>query len=79
MFIWDFFTKKPRGCQKIAKKLYISPQAVCDSIKKAKRGDSRRITTIITYRLLKNAKDEVIDFLLDDDNFDINQKIKDNK
>lgn len=77
MFVWDFFTKKPRGCQKIAKKLYISPQAVCDSIKKAKRGDSsRRITTIITYRLLKNANDEVIDFLLDDENFDLNQRIK---
>lgn len=77
--IREFFLKKARRNVSVARKVGISKQSVSYFIKNRKADKSARVGTILLYRLLFNAKSEVIDYLLDDDNFDINQKIKDCK
>ena len=77
--IREFFLKKARRNVNVARKVGISKQSVSYFIKNRKADKSARVGTILLYRLLFNAKSEVIDYLLDDDNFDINQKIKDSK
>lgn len=77
--IREFFLKKARRNVSVASKVGISKQSVSYFIKNRKADKSARVGTILLYRLLFNAKSEVIDYLLDDDNFDINQKIKDCK
>lgn len=79
MDIREFFLKKARRNVNVARKVGISKQSVSYFIKNRKADKSARVGTILLYRLLFNAKSEVIDYLLDDDNFDINQKIKDSK
>lgn len=79
MDIREFFLKKARRNVNVARKVGISKQSVSYFIKNRKADKSARVGTILLYRLLFNAKSEVIDYLLDDDNFDINQKIKDCK
>lgn len=79
MDIREFFLKRARRNVNVARKIGISKQSVSYFIKNRKADKSARVGTIILYRLLFNAKSEIIDFLLDDDNFDINQKIKDSK
>lgn len=76
MDIREFFLKKARRNVSVARKVGISKQSVSYFIKNRKADKSARVGTILLYRLLFNAKSEVIDYLLDDDNFDINQKIK---
>lgn len=79
MDIREFFLKRARRNVNVARKVGISKQSVSYFIKNRKADKSARVGTILLYRLLFNAKSEVIDYLLDDDNFDINQKIKDCK
>lgn len=79
MDIREFFLKRARRNVNVARKIGISKQSVSYFIKNRKADKSARVGTILLYRLLFNAKSEVIDYLLDDDNFDINQKIKDCK
>ena len=76
MDIREFFLKRARKNINVARKVGISKQSVSYFIQKRKADKSARVSTILLYRLLFNAKSEVIDFLLDDDNFDINQRIK---
>ena len=71
MFLRDFFEIKPRKKSAIAKKLGISRQAVSISVGKCQRASSK-----LLYCFMLNAKDEYIDFLLNDENFNKDESIK---
>lgn len=73
------FADKPNKVAEISRKLGVAPQAIygtLDKHKVAKFDKGGRLTTLLFYRFCLNCRVEILDFLLDDSNFDDKQRIR---
>lgn len=75
-YIGDFFDKNPRKISKVARKFGVTPQAIHSILRKERQNSNTRLSATILCRIGLNCKEDILDFLLDDKNFDENQKIK---